>query len=412
MDNDPDDVRSIAAEAARRSIEVMRDFLIGLIRIPTHDIAGCRIALERVASEFSSLGIDFEWSTPVDTDGFAVPTVIGWIGSPTKAPDLLLNAHVDTAPQGEGWMVPAYEGLTREGRIYGRGAFTKVDVAVFTHAAAAAAHACSQSSTGSVAVAITADEGSGGYIGVKRLLDELQLRPRRVISNGITHSVTIAHSGCVQAKVRILGRGCHQAIVEPKSDVMRHAVLLARRVQANDTRLRRVHSDLSGIASPTISVTRIDGGTGFGMAPVNVEMWIDRRTVPSEPISGAERKIRDLVRNVAISTGADMAVEIVRRAEPLRPSPEQLIWAKEVQVQAETVLGHEPPLRGLPIYTDARWFGARGIPTVMYGAGADLLEAGSNGPDENVSMSDMTAAATVIARVVAGVLVRANAVAH
>ena len=89
------------------------------------------------------------------------------------------------------------------------------------------------------------------------------------------------------------------------------------------------------------------------------------------------------------------------------------------------VLGTDVPLGGVPLsaptrstrtrvplvplggvlYTDARWFGAHGIPTVMYGAGSgDLVEAGVNGQDENVAEEDVYLATQVVARVIAVVL--------
>ena len=39
-----------------------------------------------------------------------------------NAPRLVLLAHVDTVPIGDGWTVPPLDGLVRDGRIYGRGA--------------------------------------------------------------------------------------------------------------------------------------------------------------------------------------------------------------------------------------------------------------------------------------------------
>ena len=35
---------------------------------------------------------------------------------------LAILTHIDVVPKGEGWTVPAFEGVEKDGRIYGRGA--------------------------------------------------------------------------------------------------------------------------------------------------------------------------------------------------------------------------------------------------------------------------------------------------
>lgn len=51
------------------------------------------------------------------------PIVVAvWTGSEPSMPCILLNSHYDVVPaMQEHWSVPAFEGLVREGRIYGRG---------------------------------------------------------------------------------------------------------------------------------------------------------------------------------------------------------------------------------------------------------------------------------------------------
>jgi aminoacylase len=52
------------------------------------------------------------------------PVVVGtWLGSQPELPAILLNSHYDVVPViPEGWTVPAFDGLVRDGRVYGRGA--------------------------------------------------------------------------------------------------------------------------------------------------------------------------------------------------------------------------------------------------------------------------------------------------
>jgi acetylornithine deacetylase/succinyl-diaminopimelate desuccinylase-like protein len=55
------------------------------------------------------------------------------------------------------------------------------------------------------------------------------------------------------------------------------------------------------------------------------------------------------------------------------------------------------PPAGVPLYTDARHYAARKIPTVLYGAGPrSILEANAHRADEHVRVKDLEAAIKVI----------------
>ena len=54
-------------------------------------------------------------------------------------------------------------------------------------------------------------------------------------------------------------------------------------------------------------------------------------------------------------------------------------------------------MKGVPLYTDARHYAARGIPTVLYGAGPrTILDANAHGANEHIRLSDLKAATRVV----------------
>ena len=60
---------------------------------------------------------------------------------------------------------------------------------------------------------------------------------------------------------------------------------------------------------------------------------------------------------------------------------------------------------GVPLYTDARHYTARGIPTVLYGAGPrTLAEARGHAADERLRLTDLRHATAVVACTVAELL--------
>lgn len=112
-----------------------------LIRIPSisapiGDPSEVRRSAEKVAELLSSH--HFENVRLLEVDG-AHPAVFGEIPAPDGAPTVLLYAHHDVQPVGEGWTMDPFEPTVVDGRLYARGASDdKCGVAM--HLAAVAAH--------------------------------------------------------------------------------------------------------------------------------------------------------------------------------------------------------------------------------------------------------------------------------
>ncbi len=60
---------------------------------------------------------------------------------------------------------------------------------------------------------------------------------------------------------------------------------------------------------------------------------------------------------------------------------------------------------GTPLYTDARLYGERGIPAVLYGAGPrTVLESNAKRADEHIVLEDLRRATKVVARTLVDLL--------
>jgi len=87
-----------------------------------------------------------------------------------------------------------------------------------------------------------------------------------------------------------------------------------------------------------------------------------------------------------------------RIADIVVPQPGWERIAGALKTHARDVLGVDVPTTGVPLYTDARHYAERGIPVVLYGAGpSTLLEANAHNADENLRLSDLHAATTIVA---------------
>lgn len=377
-----------------------------LIRTPSDNPPGdCRAAADVVENWCDRLGVAWQRLEVAPSAGPPLPIVIAWIGQRTTTPELLLNAHLDASPGTPEWTVSPYAGEVIDGQLYGRGAtLAKSDVAGYLFALAAARSVVGEDH-GGAALAVTADEGSGGDHGPRYVVEELGFRPRRAMTAGFTHRVCVAHNGAIQLRIAIRGQAAHQAVVPIEREAMRDAITLAGVLLDEDRRLREIHGSIPGIEHPTLNITRLSGGELLGLAPGSVEMLVDRRVMPTEDGELVLSELRASIDRFASTRQTAIAVDVRMHARPLRPTDASREWAAVVQAEAEAVLGESVIIGGVPLYTDARWFGDAGSPTVMYGAGGeDLVDAGMNGVDEHVSVADLSAAAETVARVTTRVL--------
>lgn len=147
------------------------DFTRALLRIPTVNPPGdayepcARLIgdqLQRGGFEVAYLVAE---TRPEHSARYPRINVIGTRGAASARPAVHLNGHFDVVPVGDGWSVPPFEGLVREGRIYGRGA---CDMKAGLAAAVFAAEALRRAGVpmvGRLEISGTVDEESGGFAG-------------------------------------------------------------------------------------------------------------------------------------------------------------------------------------------------------------------------------------------------------
>jgi acetylornithine deacetylase/succinyl-diaminopimelate desuccinylase-like protein len=93
-----------------------------------------------------------------------------------------------------------------------------------------------------------------------------------------------------------------------------------------------------------------------------------------------------------------VTVRRVLLAMPLVPQPGTERIVSAIQREAQAILQTKVPVTGVPLYTDARHYAARGIPVVLYGAGPrTILEANAHNADENIRLADLRAATKIVA---------------
>jgi acetylornithine deacetylase/succinyl-diaminopimelate desuccinylase family protein len=314
-------------------------------------------------------------------------------------PVIALNAHGDVVAPGDGWSHDPYGGEIVDGWMYGRGAaVSKSDFATYAFALKALIETGARLN-GTVELHLTHDEETGGAIGPKWLIDEGISKPDYAISAGFSYAVVTSHNGCLHLAIDVKGKSAHAAKPDTGHDALEAANAILTALYGHRRRLAERVSRIGGIGSPQLNVGLIEGGINTNVVPDRVGLRLDRRLIPEEDADAVEAELRALIAGAVLHRdGIAVDVSRVMLAEPLQPVGDVERLAAIVQKHASAVLGEAIPQTGVPLYTDARHYSARGIPTILYGAGPRTIEeANAHRADERLPVALLHDAARVIA---------------
>ncbi|HTC44068.1 MAG TPA: ArgE/DapE family deacylase [Steroidobacteraceae bacterium] len=386
-------------------------FLAELVRVPSDNPPGdCAPHARRAAELLEGLGFSVERhevpTAEVQANGMISATNLVVRRRFGNGPTIALNAHGDVVQPGEGWTTDPYGAEIRDGVMYGRGvAVSKSDIATYAYALRAL-EASGAPLHGTVELHITYDEEAGGLVGPAWLLARGLSKPDFAISAGFSYSVVVAHNGCLHLEVRIEGRSAHAARPDTGIDALEAATRILSGLYELRKTYTAVHSKISGIDHPTLVVGLIKGGINTNVVPDLVTLRIDRRIIPEESPEQVERDLTQwLQQRGAALPGIRLSVRRILLARPFVPVPGQEKLVAALQRHARGIMGEDIPTNGVPIYTDARLYTERGIPTVLYGAGPhSLLEANGHRADEKLVLEDLRKATQVVALALADLM--------
>jgi acetylornithine deacetylase/succinyl-diaminopimelate desuccinylase family protein len=390
----------------RRRDDAVR-FLAQLVRAPSDNPPGdCAPHAALAATLLGELGFAAE-RHPVPQDAVAANGMKSCVNLVVRerfgpGPVIACNAHGDVVPPGAGWTTDPYGAEVRDGRMFGRGvAVSKSDFATYAFALLAlkAAASVGVSLRGTVELHLTYDEEVGGAIGPAWLLARGISKPDYAISAGFAYAITVAHNGCLHLEVAVRGKSAHAAMPEEGVDALQAAAGILSDLYALRAGYAQIRSQTPGIGSPTLVVGVIEGGINTNVVPDRVVFRLDRRIIPEERPLEVEATLTAQIRaSAARWKGTVIEIRRVLLAAPFVPIPGQERLVAAIEHAAKTVLGEDLATRGVPLYTDARHYGAAGVPTVLYGAGPrTLAEANGHRADENLRLEDLHRATAVVA---------------
>ena len=375
-----------------------------LVRLNTENPPGNEGPAARFLAEYlEPLGFETEYHQSAPERGSLVARLRGSGGGRT----LVMNGHLDIGPIGTGWTKDPLGGEIKDGKIYGRGVSDMKSGIAAMVSAARAVTLSRIPRRGDLILLPTADESSGGRLGMGHLVEPLRgLRANMaVVGEPTVGDVCLAHRGAVWAEIVVTGRSGQAS--RPASGI--NAIMAMGRV------LRAFETDLAPrlarhthplLPAPSLNAGLIEGGVKTNVIAERCRVVVDRRSLPGERTEDIVREIRECAAQAIDGTGARVEVSVVM-AKPASEIPADAPVVAECIRAFEAVVGRRPALRASPGYTDAHWFNLDlGIPAAVFGPWYLHPPAGSISdiPDEHNYVEDILIGTRVYAQLIANVI--------
>ncbi|MCA1725175.1 MAG: ArgE/DapE family deacylase [Thermomicrobia bacterium] len=287
------------------------------------------------------------------------------------APGLVLCGHIDTV--GVANMTdPPFDGRIEGDRLYGRGALDmKAGVAAILDAARTVA--ATGPLEGDLILGLVADEEYAS-IGVEQFVATLRERGLHPAAGIVTEptnlAVVHAHKGFTWGRIETIGHGAHGSAYDAGIDAIALMGRVIARLEAFDrTELpRRTHS-LLGRASVHCSL--ISGGVELSTYPDRCSLEIERRMLPGETAATVRDEIEQMLAELRAESSDFTATYTQFFERGALEVPENAPIVRAIDAAATPLLGGAPIHTGMSAWTDAQVLDSAGIPSVLFGPGAE-----------------------------------------
>jgi len=399
--------------------EELVSFTQELVRIPTINPPGedyllCAELLgNRLAKRGFSLLYERANNTPGDTERYPRQNVIARIEGKHSGPCVHFNGHLDVVVTGSGWTVDPFEGLVRDGKIYGRGT---CDMKGGLASAVIAMEAILEESIdfpGAIEISGTVDEETGGYGGVAFLAEKGFFSKPRVDHVIIPEPlnvdrVCLGHRGAWWAEVETFGRIAHGSMPFLGDSAIRHMsafleLIESRLFPALDKKQTRMPVVPEGARRSTLNLQAVHGGEAESFeglpspcVPDSCRLIMDRRFLIEEDITEVKAEVTNLLDELADSRPnfRYQIRDIMEFLPTMTDADAPVVQAVSSAIQS--ILGKTPEHVISPGTYDQKHIARIGHlhDCIAYGPG--ILDL-AHQPDEYIVIDDMVTAAKVMA---------------
>ncbi|MDM7913505.1 MAG: ArgE/DapE family deacylase [Methanotrichaceae archaeon] len=307
---------------------------------------------------------------------------------------LVIYAHLDVVPPGDGWTTDPFQMVVKDERAYGRG-ISDCKGSVACLIAALKTLMKTRKPKYNLSVLLTTDEEVGGYSGLCYLTDVGLVKGDYMLCmDGFSDDVVIGSNGIITWEAVVHGKAAHSGssflgvnAVEKSLPLMEALMDLKRSVQSRRSALAASSAlEAVGLTNlmPMLNITMINGGIKENIVPDRCVLRGDRRVIPEESMEEAMEEIEKTVKALDI----DLDLRFFPGYPPMSVNPDHS-WVADVRGAVERATGFVPRLSGSQGSLDQAYATDKtGIPTCVYGVGRQI-ESNIHSPDENVRLSDL-----------------------
>lgn len=406
-----------AVEARREEVTALTR---ELIRFPTVNPPGEAYTpcAEFIGDYLKRHGFGVEYirgeGAPGDTDRYPRTNVIARFDGRVPGPTVHFNSHIDVVEAGDGWTVDPFDGVVKDGRVYGRGACDMKGGLASSIIAALAFMQVYPDFPGAIEISGTVDEESGGFGGVAHLAKLGYFSPPKVdhviIPEPLNKErICLGHRGVWWAEIETKGEIAHGSMPFLGDCAVRHmgAVLQAFEDElfpALDAKRTVMPVVPEGARRSTMNINSIHGGQTDdfrpGLPSPNVpdrcRLTIDRRFLLEEKIGDVKHEVVSILDRLKRDRPKfDYEICDLMEVQPTmteRDAPVVRAVAKGIMALFE----REPDYVISPGTYDQKHVARLGhlYDCIAYGPG--ILDL-AHRPDEWVGIDDMVDAAKVMA---------------
>lgn len=396
--------REQAAKAEEGMIDIRDSEVVrltrDLIRIPSENQAGTEKAIGDFVEEWlKEAGIEVRREAVAAERDNIVARVPG---AGLRAP-LLLLAHLDTVPAGEGWETDPFGGELRAGRLYGRGACDMKGGLAASLLALKRTAGSGVRLMGDLILCATVDEEGPQMAGVTSFArGHAEIGGALVIAVEPTRNrLCTVHKGANWYRLEASGRMAHAGNAHLGADANHALAWAIVRLKERVAALPHRHP-LVGPA--TLTAGKMAGGIKTNVVPNLAMAEIDFRLVPPLDCRAADELVRSVCAEAASAVpGASVRAENLGLERPPIEVREDAPVVQAVREGYRRATGREVAVEGFPAYTDA---GVVHILTgnpqcVVFGPGdLDLAHT----VNEYVDLDDLAVAERVLPEIVQAAL--------
>lgn len=323
---------------------------------------------EIVKREFDRIGIPFDEFARME----GRPNIIGKLGRNASGKRLLMPAHMDVVPAGEGWDHDPFDVLVKDGKIFGRGTNDNKGplAAILAAAEILKKLGLDEELNGQLLVAALSDEEaadpSGIDYGIGFLLEENLIHPTHAIVPDIGEDmkeIDIAEKGRLVIKVTAIGKQAHGST--PEEGV--NAIFMMTKLLNQIENLKLSYDVHPLLGHPTMNLGEIHGGIAPNVVPGTCTIYLDFRILPGMKRNDVIQQLEDCISKIEKN---NFKIEVMSESIPFSVDPENEL-VKLIQKTTSEELGFTAKPMGMGGGTYAKNLIQHGVLTVGWGPGGN-----------------------------------------